>query len=81
MGNVGVFPLQLCLERWPLQGATILNCGRELGAGSTILHRKAGASRVLYNSNHATRLERVGCGTILITVRGLFGGAGLRRGQ
>lgn len=27
-----------------------------------------------YNSNHATRLERVGCGTILITVRGLFRG-------
>ena len=44
---LGLFPLQFCLERWPLQGATILNCGRELGAGSTILHRKAGASRVL----------------------------------
>ena len=51
-----------------------------MGAGSTILHRKAGTSRG-YNSNHATRLERVDWGTILITVRGLFGGAGLRRGQ
>lgn len=29
-----------------------------------------------YNSNHATRIERVGGGSILITVRGLFRSVG-----
>ena len=50
------------------------------GFPSTTLPRKVTAAGG-YNSNHATRLERVGCGTILITVHGLFGGAGLKREQ